>query len=183
MKIYKILYSQEYEDWSYIQQEDSTFLDSQFRGKVMSDINDPINVETVYKGERAERGEKSDIANVGIAPVFTMHAKEMVEDRLKGLVQWIPFKHNVYGICYAMNVITLVDCLDEKRCKIVRKVNNIGDIEKYVMKKKSIEYPLIFKIPYGASLAIYGTESFKEIIEKHEFKGLSFKLIWDSETN
>lgn len=176
MKIYAILFNQSYENWDYKEGYDVLFLNTQFRGKKVIGINEPLKVETCFKGEKAEAGEISDIANVGVIPIFKPHAKKLIEDYVKDLVEWVAFKHDIYGICYGMNALNVIDCIDEKRSKLTPHHFN----EKYEMKSKNIPFSLVFKIPNDKKLCVFCTEEFKNIIEDNRLKGLAYELIWES---
>ena len=176
MRVYEIGFDQSYENWSYKKGYDVLFLHSQFRGKKVEGISEPLKVETCFRGERAEAGEISDIANVGVIPVFKPHAKQLIENAVKDLVEWVPFEHDIYGICYAMNILKVIDCIDEKRSIFTPSHFN----ERYEMKRRNIDFPLVFKIPNDGKIGGLCTEEFKNIIESNQLKGLGYELIWEA---
>ena len=150
MKIWKMMYDQSYDE--------------------------NIEIETSFKGEKAECGEKCDILSMGVKPILLPKAKDALYEVIKDDVQFIKLKHDKYGECYMLNVIKVLDCLDESKIRYTSSYS----IKKYVF-KKNINYPSIFKITTDGKISNFVTEPFMECVEKNKLKGLACGLIWDSE--
>lgn len=150
MKIWKMMYDQSYDE--------------------------NIEIETSFKGEKAECGEKCDILSMGVKPILLPKAKDALYEVIKDDVQFIKLKHDKYGECYMLNVIKVLDCLDESKIRYT----STFSIKKYVF-KENINYPSIFKITTDGNVGNFVTEPFMECVEKNKLKGLACDLIWDSE--
>lgn len=150
MKIWKMMYDQSYDE--------------------------NIEIETSFKGEKAECGEKCDILSMGVKPILLPKAKDALYEVIKDDVQFIKLKHDKYGECYMLNVIKVLDCLDESKIRYT----STFSIKKYVF-KENINYPSIFKITTDGKISNFVTEPFMECVEKNKLKGLACDLIWDSE--
>ena len=150
MKIWKMMYDQSYDE--------------------------NIEIETSFKGEKAECGEKCDILSMGVKPILLPKAKDALYEVIKDDVQFIKLKHDKYGECYMLNVIKVLDCLDESKIRYT----STFSIKKYVF-KENINYPSIFKITTDGNVGNFVTEPFMECVEKNKLKGLACGLIWDSE--
>ena len=176
MKIWKMMYDQSYESTIYKSNDYFEFFFKNFRGDFIQSYDENIEIETSFKGEKAERGEKCDILSMGVKPILLPKAKDALYDVIKDDVQFIKLKHDKYGECYMLNVIKVLDCLDESKIRYT----STFSIKKYVF-KENINYPSIFKITTDGKISNFVTEPFMECVEKNKLKGLACDLIWDSE--
>ena len=141
MKIWKMMYDQSYESTIYKSNDYYEFFFKNFRGDFIQSYDENIEIETSFKGEKAECGETKQIL-------------KFVPARLDD-VQFIKLKHDKYGECYMLNVIKVLDCLDESKIRYTSSYS----IKKYVF-KKNINYPSIFKITTDGKISNFVTEHF-----------------------
>jgi hypothetical protein len=182
LKIWKLGFDGNYENVSYKDDKYFEYVDKNFRGEKMADSWTLLEIETYYKGKKAKSGEKADVLNFDSIPVFTKRAVDVFKDELQENAEILPLKHDEY-CCFAINVIRVLDCLDEKQSDIQRLTTGIiFRIKKYVFKKE-IEYPPIFKITTDGKISTFVTEQFIEKIEKNRIIGLACPLVWDSGTD
>lgn len=181
MKIWSLLYDQDYENFTSMTKESLIFFNRKFRGEKILDYNQEIEIATGFKGKKAQKGERGDIYNLGIIPIFMPRAMNILEPLLKNDIQKIKLKHNVYGECYGINVIRVLDCIDEEKSIIQKmKSGRIFKILKYEFKKE-IEYPAIFKTFTDGKMRIFVSENFVRSIEINKLKGVIFNEVWKSE--
>ena len=176
MKIWTLMYDQSYESTIYKSNDYYEFFFKNFRGDFIQSYDENIEIETSFKGEKAECGEKCDILSMGVKPILLPKAKDALYEVIKDDVQFIKLKHDKYGECYMLNVIKVLDCLDESKIRYT----STFSIKKYVF-KENINYPSIFKITTDGNVGNFVTEPFMECVEKNKLKGLACGLIWDSE--
>lgn len=181
MNIWKILYDQDYENFNSISDDSFLFFDRNFRGDKILNYNKIIDIETGFKGEKAENGEKVDISNLGTIPIFMPNAIRILEPSIKHNIQKIKLNHKEYGECYAINVLTVLDCLNEEKCIMQRlRSGKVFKISKYEFNKE-INYPDIFKITTDNKTGIFVTENFIRKVTENKLKGILFKKVWESE--
>ena len=117
MKIWTLMYDQSYESTIYKSNDYFEFFFKNFRGDFIQNYDENIEIETSFKGEKAERGEKCDILSMGVKPILLPKAKDALYEVIKDDVQFIKLKHDKYGECYMLNVIKVLDCLDESKVR------------------------------------------------------------------
>ena len=82
---------------------------------------------------------------------------------------------------YAVNVLTMLDCLDHTQSKIVYfSDSNVADVEQFVFKHNCLGEIPIFKIPEHRVNRTFVNDAFKTLIEKNKFKGLVFVSVFNT---
>lgn len=177
MKIWELLLDGAYEK---IGPVDETFYDlkaTMFKGELLKNHWENLELSTYFKGEKAERGEKADILNFDGVPVFTPNFYDLIKNEISNHIQALPASHKEYGNLKVINVITVLDCIDEEKSKF-RTFGKTRMIETYVF-KENIIYPSIFKIETDNRWSCYVTEKFTNIVKQNNIKGANLKLVWN----
>lgn len=110
-----------------------------------------------------------------LIPVISSLAKDHLMQSLGSHVEFLPLRWypDESRELYAMNVLTILDCLDLDKSKLFRspKTNKILNIDKYVFKSNCVEDVPIFKIPQSKVILV--TDSFIDLIESSDLVGFS----------
>ena len=108
-------------------------------------------------------------------------AKEVLGTLTADGVEFLPLlvpeiSHTKY---FAINVLTILDCLDNERSEF----GYFGDlrmrIDKYEFKPDCIGDTPIFKLPIFTRVRTYVTDSFKQLVEDNNLTGLEFRKVWE----
>lgn len=177
MKIYELLPS--YNNTMSINTDDNIeydpFLEEDFDGSSKQANWTPVKVVTL------SRKHNNDFPYLmpGL-PIISEKAKNVIQDLVEFDVEFLPLLHSEF-ILFAMNVINIMDCVDWNRSER-RKYSDgsLGHITKLVLDFEKIPDRHIFKIKEMASTKVFVTESFKNLIEKNNLKGLDFSRFYDS---
>jgi len=136
--------------------------------------------------------ERGNFFHLGCQIAMDQHAYTVLKDIMDGCCELLPFtfENETY---YAINIINVIDCYDYEKGKYEYWKNNtskedIIGIKKYVFNpsnfnKKSIfkdNFTMVRNFTYEGFLPNPEKE-FKYLYEKHGLKGLTFRLLWDSE--
>lgn len=178
MKIYDVILDTNYttitsKDYNYYE-----YLNNNFRGQKMIETWPIIEIQPHFLAEGDLKDIVPDVLTFGLQPVFTQRAIDIFKEELEANAEILPLKYDKFP-CFAINVTTVLDCLDEEKSKLVIRAKRVFQIEKHVFKKE-ISYPPIFKISTGAKTRIYVTEAFVKKFEENNLTGMIFKLVWDS---
>lgn len=175
MKIWKLMFDQDYEHVFYKDEEIGMFFADKFKGEIIENIPKIIEIKTVchYKPNL-----KGDIYNDGYVMYLSQRGYEVLKKVLDKNVQYIPVYHDKYGKCYSINVIKVIECIISKKVYDIYINNKMKHIEEYNL-KRDINYPSIFKIKEEGKIETYVSDEFVEEVEKNNLKGLYLQEIWD----
>jgi len=89
-----------------------------------------------------------------------------------------------YGRYHALNVLTVLDCLDLENSEYNTVPDGEGGeiimfIRKYALKKDVIEGIDLFKIRERKETFIYVSQNFVDRVNEHGLTGFDFSLIWE----
>jgi hypothetical protein len=113
-------------------------------------------------------------------PVFSERAWNILKPLVEIDVQILPLVHPTYGSSYfAINVLTVLDCLDLERTELVRNEvsGNITWARHQTLRNSPPTDVHIFKTPQTGGLEVYVSQTFKECVESNGLKGLKFKQV------
>ncbi len=156
----------------------STYFFRKFNGKRIGDDWSHIPVESL----RA-KSLITDCTGIGSSiPIFSEKALHHLNPFLDGNAEALPLIHP-QRVYYAINVTTVLDCLDYEQAvyhRHERYPQIIKEIDKYVFSEEIIGDIPIFKMPSTLSLGVFVTDVFKQAVEEADLKGFHFELMWDS---
>lgn len=175
MKIYNLAFDQRYEQVFFKDKDISNLFIWEFRGNIITNIPENITIETRFHGDPASKG---NIYNDGAKMYIPQRTYDILYEFIKDEVQFIEAIHDDFGKCYIINVISLLE--DDKVIKCEKPWQSKTGKHNYIF-DDGVEFPKIFKIKKDNGISTYVSEEFKNIIDKHELKGLVFYPIWDTE--
>ncbi|MGO4530028.1 DUF1629 domain-containing protein [Paenibacillus sp. 2TAF8] len=84
---------------------------------------------------------------------------------------------------YVVNVTNVLDCVDWNRSEIrTYSDGSWADFNKLVFDFSKIPVDTyMFKIKETATVEVFVTDLFKQVVEEYKFKGLNFNVVYDSE--
>lgn len=137
----------------------------------------PVRLETLYK-----KTYKDFPDFVGGKPVVSARVKDIIQPYVKDEVEFLPLLHDELDL-YMINVLKVLDCVDWKRSDIQTfDDGSFAGFNKLVFDFNKIpSNTLMFKIKERATIWVFVTEFFKDIIERNKLKGLDFSVEFDSE--
>ncbi|MGM7703481.1 imm11 family protein [Pseudalkalibacillus sp. Hm43] len=173
----------DYEVLSFSNEEASDIFRDNFRGEPMKQNWTPIQVE------RYKDGVESDFPDgLSIHPVFSEKAVRVLNELLNENVELLPLlTESGEREYYAINVINVLDCIDERHSEVERFRNGkIMEYTKYAFQKDVIKEENIFKIVDHEKKIIFSTkvfvsDLFRERVLESGLKGFDFIEVWDSE--
>ena len=145
-----------------------------FKGEPITNKWEKLKMYSYYKDPK---NETYDILNFDGRPVFTVRFYNLLTDEIRNHIEALDVEHIEYGNLKAINVLTVLDCLDEEASEF-RFFGKFRKIEKHVFKKR-FTYPAIFKIKTDNCIGCYVSDVFKDVVEKNDIKGVKFNLVWD----
>lgn len=145
-----------------------------FKGEKMIDTWPTIEVKIQ---EHYFESDEADVVRFEFGAAFNQKSVDILKEEFKENVEVLPLRYDKYP-WFAINVTTVLDCLDEEKSKLVIRAKRVFAIEKYVF-KKGISYPPIFKIT-SFKIGIYVTEAFVKKFQENNLTGMVFDLVWDS---
>lgn len=152
--------------------QDEHPIHSKFDGSPKQSIWTPIKLETLFK-----RSYRDFPYYLSGQPVVSKRVKEIIEPYTSDEVEYLSLIHDEYKF-YMVNVTNVLDCVDWQRSEL----RTVGSFNKLVFDLLKIpENTYMFKIKQGATVDVYVTEAFKDLIERNKLKGLDFSVVYDSE--
>ena len=115
-------------------------------------------------------------------PVFSKKAADVLNDLLAGNAETLPLDC-ADGIFYAVNVTTVLDCIDYQRSryKKFRDGKRIMRFMEYAFDAKKIKGVHIFKIKDEPLKRPFVSEQFKKAVEENSLTGFRFELAWNGQ--
>jgi hypothetical protein len=116
-------------------------------------------------------------------PVFSRAAVSCLGSLLSPAVEVLPLSCPPgLGDYYAINVISVIDGLDERRSRIeyFSSTGRVKRIKKHEFDPDRIEGQVIFRIPQTARSEIFVNKQFVEAVSDHDLQGSSQTLVWRS---
>lgn len=136
--------------------------------------------------------ERGNFFHIGCQVAMDQHAYTVLKDVMDSCCELLPFSYE-NKTYYAINIVNVIDCYDYKKGKYeyrneIKSKDYITSIKKYVFNPANFNEKSLFKddiimlenFTYEGFLPDPEKE-FKYLYEKHNLKGLTFKLFWDSE--
>ena len=181
MNIYKFKTdSNQYHGLTYPEKGEEESIFDRFEGKNLGDEWEPIIMEV---REAKKQGGFPSFE----MPVLSEKAWEVLKPLIQKDVEALPlivekeFFGEMGGDYYALNVLSIITCLDESMSEFVKFSNGeVMRIVKHVFMPESIEDVHFFRIKAGNTVLYYDfyvSEDFKNLVEKHNLKGLLFQKI------
>ncbi|MBY0206223.1 imm11 family protein [Paenibacillus cucumis (ex Kampfer et al. 2016)] len=152
-------------------------LASDFNGEVKATKWTPTTVKTLYKKRH------SDFPSLIIGkPIVRGNVRMVLEPLMSRQVEFLPLMHEELKL-YVVNVINVLDCVDWNRSDIrTYSDGSWADFNKLVFDFSKIPVDTyMFKIKETATVEVFVTDLFKQVVEEHKFKGLNFNVVYDSE--
>lgn len=179
MKVYKYISSQKTMQLAAIDEgiRSGHPIDSDFNGEKKEDIWSPVEVETLYK----KQYHNFPHYRIG-KPVVSKKVKDILLPYVTNEIEFLPLLHKDLEL-YMINVTNVLDCVDWKRSDVKWwKDGSFFGFNKIVFDFDKIpENTYMFKFKELATVSVYVTDAFKELIENHKLKGLDFSDVYDSE--
>lgn len=111
-------------------------------------------------------------------PVFTQKALNVLQPFLGDTIEALPLNCGRFKF-YAIHVLNVVDCFDEKRSDFNRfPSGGIMYINKHVFKEKCLDQQLMFRISQAPIWGVYYTERFKQLLDEANLKGLNHRKVF-----
>lgn len=106
-------------------------------------------------------------------------AAEILRLTLQDTVEFLELIHEEKQF-YAINVLTVLNCLDKARSEFERfQYGGIKRIKRHQFRAACVEGHRIFKIPETNCAAIYVNDEVKQLIEDAQLTGLEFYKVWE----
>lgn len=115
-------------------------------------------------------------------PVFDKKALDCLKDLMEDFVEILPLL-SVDGEFYAINVTTVLNCIDYDRAEyeMFSDGNRIMCFDKYVFKEDIVKGKHIFKIVDERLGNPFVSDEFRKKVLKSGLRGFKFELVWDSD--
>jgi hypothetical protein len=151
-----------------------------FNGQPMASDGQPVAITAADEDD--ETALLADHALLGIVPVFTVRAVEVLLDFLRPNGELLPLR---YGRAeyMAYNVTRVVDALDESRSKLMRfrDSGRVQLIQEYVFWPERVAGLSIFKIPQLIKAFVFVTDPFVERVKGARLTGFDFRKVWTAQ--
>ena len=109
-------------------------------------------------------------------PVFSLRAWTILEPLIGDSVEALPLKCRDRSL-FALNVLAVVDCLDQKKCEFkYYSSGKIMRVAKFAFRSDPAVKHHMFSIP-EASGVVFVSDQFRETVDKEKLKGLTFKSV------
>ncbi|MDP9700961.1 hypothetical protein J2T16_003874 [Paenibacillus intestini] len=175
MKVYALRHKDSCMEINYIDRQHE--LGSDFKGVMKGGIWTPTVVKTLCKKRY------SDFPRLlpGV-PIMKENVRTVLEPRIFREVEFLPLMHEELKL-YVVNVINVLDCVDWNRSDIrTYSDGSWADFNKLVFDFSKIPVDTyMFKIKETATVEVFVTDLFKQVVEENKFKGLNFNVVYDSE--
>ncbi len=126
----------------------------------------------------------SDFPSItGIPLIVTGKSYSTIFPLIGEHVEFLPLNSTDFYLkdLFAVNVLTVIDCLDRDQSKIVYfSDGNVADVEQFVFKLDCLGNAPIFKIPEHRVNRTFVSDAFKRLIEKNNLVGLMFLPIFNA---
>lgn len=130
----------------------------------------PLSVRP-YPGK--QRGDFPSLA--GHVPVFSERAVAALHPVIANAVEVLPLKSPGPEL-FAINVLTITDCLDEGRSALERDPSgNVWLISQYAFDPQCLEGKHIFKLRQAPLYKVFVSDEFKRCAQDSKLKGLRFR--------
>ena len=152
-------------------------LASDFNGEVKATKWTPTTVKTLYKKRH------SDFPSLIIGkPIIRGNVRTILEPRIFREIEFLPLMHEELEL-YVVNVTNVLDCVDWDRSDIrTYSDGSWADFNKLAFDFSKIPVDTyMFKIKETATVEVFVTDLFKQVVEECKFKGLNFNVVYDSE--
>lgn len=137
--------------------------------------------------------EKGDFFHLSCEIAMNQKAYSVLKEIMDASCELLPFTYE-NETYYAINVLNVIDCYDYKKGVYdyledgTKSKNDIWSIKKYAFNPNNFNDKSLFKDDiFKVSTFTYEgflpnpEKEFKYLYEKHGLKGLTFRLLWDSE--
>ena len=180
MRIWKIGYPEENNDWVQMEDVDCLFELEVLNGQPRIDEWGERRLIGIAGTRPPLRSDSPRFS--GRALVFSDRAKRCLADVLEGCVEWLPVTFHGESLWVA-HVTRIVDCIDYDRAVFLLRESS-GEIRgflEYQFSEDLIRGINCFGIPEERVGLPFVSEAFKRRVEECGLTGLKFKLVWDSE--
>jgi hypothetical protein len=151
-----------------------------FNGQPMATDWQPVAITAADEDD--ETALLADHTLLGVVPVFTVRAVEVLLDFLRPNGELLPLR---YGRAeyMAYNVTRVVDAPDESRSKLTRfqSSGRIQSIQEYVFWPERVVGLSIFKIPQLIKAFVFVTDPFVERVKSARLTGFEFRKVWTAQ--
>ncbi len=170
--------SDRYDSVRLVIEDDEPIVDLHYEERSVARSWKPIEVE----GFDDNPGKDSDfpcLNNYCVIPIFSQRAWDVLEPLVGNRVEALPIKHPSGHSYYLINVMEIIDCLDEKRSKVVRNATTkrISRVLKYCLKTDLLKGKHIFKTPLESGAELLVDDVFRQAVETNGLIGLIFEKI------
>jgi hypothetical protein len=111
-------------------------------------------------------------------PAFSQHALDVLQPHLGNAIEALPLACGRERF-YAINVVDVTDCLDERRSKIDRDPSGkVMFIDKHIFDEKCVGERLMFRIRQAPLWGVYFTDRFKRLLEMAKLEGLKDRKVF-----
>lgn len=111
-------------------------------------------------------------------PAFSQQAMDVLQPHLGNAIEALPLDCGRAKF-YAINVLDVTDCLDERRSKIDRDPGGkVMFIDKHVFDEKCVGERLLFRIRQAPLWGVYYTDRFKQLLEAAQLGGLKDRQVF-----
>lgn len=181
-KIWKLEHDRKFKTLTYLDEVIGyKKIKSIIKGKPQSLLStwDALEVEFLFEVDdfipRPTR-EDSDFPGLMLILAGNKKAINVLKPLIKEQVEFLPLKTDE-GEYWLVNILNVLDCFDED--KIVYRTTDIGlkRIEKFAFRGDCMENQHIFKFAINNYSKVYVSDEFKQLVQKHELKGLKFEAL------
>ena len=177
MKIFELKTEpKRYCDFALVNPGDAWIYGDAFNGRPMAAHWKALRITAADEDDAT--AELADFALLGIVPVFSLRAVDVLLDLLKPAGEVLPLRHR-RGEFFAFNVTRVVDALDEAHSKVMKfSDGNVMAVSQYHFVEDRLRGLAMFKIPQLRKAYVFVSESFVQRVEQAGLTGFRFQYLW-----
>jgi hypothetical protein len=149
-----------------------------FDGRSLRSSWEPLSITAADEDDAA--AEMADFGLLGTIPIVSERTVEVLRDLTVRCCEFLPlaFSRQAY---FALNVMTVVDALDEKRSTLTRFSDGaVMSVQDYVFRLDSLNRVVIFRIPQLLRAYVFVTQHFVDRVRRARLTGFRFTELWTS---
>lgn len=149
-----------------------------FDGRSLRSSWEPLSITAADEDDAT--AEMADFALLGTIPIVSERAVEVLRDLTLRCCEILPLVYSRQAY-FALNVMTVVDALDEKRSTLTRLPSGaVMSVQEYVFHPDRLNGVVIFRIPQLLRAYVFVTQHFVDRVRRARLTGFRFTELWTS---